>query len=720
MSFLPSRMSRVLVGGHQKHLENVIETLYAQGAVHLEDYKDPTGVTGIGTPLEAGAKASELLVKLRGLQKALDAEGIAPSGADAQPERTLQDAESALHGLLGDLSATKQEIANLEGEQAILTPLSGLDVDLALLGSLKSVRLQLGQARTDPRPALAKSGITHEVQVLPGSTGLAVLAVCGIKDGAAMDKALAESGFVAAAIPAGRTGTPAERLAVVQDAHAKQTAKLASLEAEAQKMRSLWGPRLAASEKTLMAQVAKTQAPLQFGVTQTTFHIEGWVPKAHVPALEKALSAKFGDNLYVADMGDAPEGHAHHDDEHSHDHDHAAEEEHHDVSAEDEPPIHLQNAKPVKPYQWILGLLGMPRYGEVDPSRLLFIFFPLFFGLMVGDVVVGILIALLGHWLKTNKLIGIGGPAVGKALLAGGIVSILVGGFVFGEALGIHFVVDDHAAAEGEMSWENILGMHISTDPHDFLHKTGSDAHALDSAAATSHTATDTGIVPHASTATAAGPFSVLAGHSSTHLSLGGIINLGYYSKIHDVQPLMIWSLIIGLIHLVLGFVLGARNVMAGHGLALAIQEKVAWLGLMAGVGLAVVTWGSTLGWIGLGLSIASLGLLWMGAAKVFGAGYVAILELPGLISNLVSYTRLAAIGAAKAGLGLALGTICFQTIGGGPLGWAIYLLGFVGLTLLAVLTGSLQSLRLQFVEFFGKFFTGGGRPYVPFGRRAS
>ncbi|HEX2066763.1 MAG TPA: V-type ATPase 116kDa subunit family protein, partial [Candidatus Thermoplasmatota archaeon] len=60
------------------------------------------------------------------------------------------------------------------------------------------------------------------------------------------------------------------------------------------------------------------------------------------------------------------------------------------------------------------------------------------------------------------------------------------------------------------------------------------------------------------------------------------------------------------------------------------------------------------------------------------------------------------------------------ELAGGGAVGWAIYLLGFVLITVLAILSGGLQALRLQFVEFFGKFYTGGGRPYVPFGRRAA
>ncbi|HJQ93185.1 MAG TPA: hypothetical protein VJ874_02745, partial [Candidatus Thermoplasmatota archaeon] len=208
------------------------------------------------------------------------------------------------------------------------------------------------------------------------------------------------------------------------------------------------------------------------------------------------------------------------------------------------------------------------------------------------------------------------------------------------------------------------------------------------------------------------------------HLVVGGI-TFGWYSKIHDIAALLVWSLIFGIIHLNLGFVLGIRNVYQAHGLKLAVQEKVAWIGLEAGIVLAIVGLLAG-GWmlpVGGGLAVLSLALLWMGAAHVLGAGFVAILEVFGFVGNLLSYTRLAAIGASKAGMVIAFSAIGFTTLGGGdihsPVGWIVYLLGFGLIIPLSILAGSLQSLRLQFVEFFQKFYTGGGRPYVPFGRRA-
>ncbi len=779
LSFFPARMRRLLVGGHNAHMAAAIETLHSEGAVHIEDYRDPTGTTTIGTPLEAGATASELLVAVRGLRKALGAESVKAGVAPSDPGNELRAAEALSSSVIERLHKERSELAAAESEAAAIAPLLGLDIDIGVVGSLSSVKIFVGQARSDPTPLLA---MPHELQKSPGAAGWAIALVVAARDGPAAEKALAQSGFSASAIPAGRVGTPKERHAALQAEVARLIVALEATGQEQAKLRAELGPRLAAIEVRLTSDVEKTQAPLKFGVTETTFHIEGWVPASSANRIKNAIAARFKDALYVVDMGDAPAmeasvASAHHaraggehggagrgvaglrHDEHAtagvgahakadhptgtspgsaheigggHDDGHGG---HHAVDAKDEPPIHLENKGPAKPYEFLLGLLGKPRYREIDPTKLMLIFFPLFFGLMVGDLAVGLIIVGVGFFLQKNYIFGIGGPAVGRVLVMGGIMAAIVGGVVFGEALGIHFVTPEphEAGEEKEISWEAILGVHVPSEG--FIHKTGGghelvvdhdpDAGLTDGHATDTNAQTSTDIVPHAEEAKAEG--SILSPHTDEHLSVNGWFNLGYYSKIHDIQALLVWSLLIGFVHLVLGFVLGIRNVYVHHGLKLAIQEKVSWLTLIAGVGLLVygiLSHMDAMLWGGVAIAIGSVALLWAGAAHTLGVGFIAILEVPSLAGNLLSYTRLAAIGASKAGMALAFAAIGFDTLGKGDIhsvvGWVVYLLGFVLLIVLSILAGSLQSLRLQFVEFFSKFYQGGGRPYVPFGRRAT
>ncbi|MHB8632774.1 MAG: V-type ATP synthase subunit I [Thermoplasmatota archaeon] len=686
-------MTRLLIGGHRSHEEAAINLLHAEGAIHIEDYQDPTGTTAIGTPLPRGDEVSALLVRLRGLQKALGATHPAPTNGHADMQ-ALSQAEAAAAPALQRVSGVQAELSAVRSAEEALRPLAGLDVDTAVVGQLRSVKVVVGTTRTDPSGSLATLA-GAEFNTVPLTSGFALALAVPVAQAPQADKILAESGFSPTVVPPG-AGTPAARLAQLQVQEQRLAAEEAAQKELLDGVRRKWQTALATLEVFLVSEVQKTQAPLQFGVTSTTFHLEGWVPRERAASVEQAIKERCGGRLYVENLGDAPRLHEEpHGQGHGDSHE-PGPTEHHEVSPKDEAPVHLKNPSLARPYEFLLGLLGRPRYQEIDPTKLMLFFFPIFFGLMVGDVVVGIVIMIVGYLLKRHKIFGIGGPAVGRALVAGGLISVLVGAVVFGEAMGIHFVTPPpEPGQQPDMSWEHIL-----------LGPTG-------------HFPT-TGFIREVTVAAT----GILAPKSDVHLSVNGWFNLGYYSKIHDIEALLIWAVMIGIVQLILGFILGVRNVYVSHGVKLAIQEKASWLILMAGAAAAVLgltkaipSWGV---WVGAGMVVFALGLLWVATQKVLGApGFVAILEALGLVGNILSYTRLAAIGASKAGMVIAITAIAFTIAGGGVVGWIIYVIGFALIIPLAILSAGLQSLRLQFVEFFQKFYQGGGRTYVPFGGRA-
>ena len=725
--FRPVRMERILVGGHRDRMEPVIQTLQDQGVLHLEDYTDPSGITQMGDPLEAGDHASHVLVRVRGLQRAIQVEGTTaktiPIPDDAAP--LVDEAEAAISPIVQKEQVLRNKLADLQAERAASAPFVGLDVDLDALQGLTSLRVLCGFVTTDPTPLLHDAGIEAEVITHRTASGqLAVVAV-RVADGNAAERALLDAGFRAVSVPPGKGTAAAQQARVMQAIQGVQT----DLEAEGARLTALqstWGSRLAAIERILEEEVARTQAPLRFAVTENTFHVEGWVPQDRVNQLENLLAHEFGESLYVERLGDAPRAdHAapHGDDgHHHHEHEGHAHGDHHEVAIEDEAPTKLNNPGPAGKYEFLLSLLAMPRYRELDPTKLIAIFFPLFFGLMVGDFVIGLLIVGVALWLRNHRLFGIGGDGVAKPMMWGGIVAVVVGLLVFGEGLGMHLVISDEAAEGGEYSWETAFGFEF---PHEgFIHKVegghGAEAmeiHGGDGGMTTEEMAAAT---LHAETADEA--HSIFTPHDAPHLSVNGWFDLGIYSKIHDIQALLVWSVLIGVVHLALGFSLGIRNVYVAHGLKLAVQEKVSWLMIMTTIPLAIIgnmqgipalQWGGLIGFL------IAVVLLWQGVAHTVGVGFIAILEIPGLLGNLLSYTRLAAIGASKAGMAVAFAIIGFDVIGG-AFGMIFYLLSIIVITLLAILAGFLQSLRLQFVEFFSKFYEGGGRSYVPFGRRAA
>jgi V/A-type H+-transporting ATPase subunit I len=198
--------------------------------------------------------------------------------------------------------------------------------------------------------------------------------------------------------------------------------------------------------------------------------------------------------------------------------------------------------------------------------------------------------------------------------------------------------------------------------------------------------------------------------------------------RLDNVLTLLIATLIIGIIMLTIGFVLGFVNEYRQHGLKHAIFVKVSWICMLWGGVLAIalilppLTTGSGIqlsaGLIA-GLAVAVVGFVLL----IAGEGVIGIVELPGLLSNVLSYSRLLSIGISSAGIALAVNRLSdalFFSRGGifVIFGVLMLLVGHSVNTALGILDSGLQALRLHYVEFFTKFYRGGGIKYRPFGFR--
>jgi V/A-type H+-transporting ATPase subunit I len=102
------------------------------------------------------------------------------------------------------------------------------------------------------------------------------------------------------------------------------------------------------------------------------------------------------------------------------------------------------------------------------------------------------------------------------------------------------------------------------------------------------------------------------------------------------------------------------------------------------------------------------------------GEGVKGLVELPGIFSNVMSYARLMALGIASAALAVVVNELATELWHTGFSGMTtavlILILGHAINFGLGILGPFLHSLRLHYVEFFTKFYAGGGKPYKPFG----
>jgi V/A-type H+-transporting ATPase subunit I len=186
------------------------------------------------------------------------------------------------------------------------------------------------------------------------------------------------------------------------------------------------------------------------------------------------------------------------------------------------------------------------------------------------------------------------------------------------------------------------------------------------------------------------------------------------------VQPLLLFSLALGAAHVVLGQVLGlwqsarARRTVElvnRFGSLLALGGVLA----LAGVAADRMPGGTLAGLVAGGVVAAGVVLL------ISGRGALGLvmgpLELVGTLGNVLSYLRLAAVGLASTYLAMVANELSVI----GPI-WLGVFVGVFFHTLnlgLASFSPMIQALRLHYVEFFSKFYEGGGQPFRPFGARA-
>jgi V/A-type H+-transporting ATPase subunit I len=107
------------------------------------------------------------------------------------------------------------------------------------------------------------------------------------------------------------------------------------------------------------------------------------------------------------------------------------------------------------------------------------------------------------------------------------------------------------------------------------------------------------------------------------------------------------------------------------------------------------------------------------------------MVELPTILSHVLSFARLVGVGLSSVAIAMVVNFIAIGLIIEPQMehltiigviviivGVFVFLLGHLFNAILGLLGGGLQSLRLNYVEFFTKFYKGGGKKYNPFGMK--
>lgn len=652
-SITPEPMSKVQIVVPQSYGSAVINSLYTLNLFHVKHYKSRE-LAGLdnGAPLSYAEELSKTLITLRAAKNALD---IPYRELHVQPQilsntkfkQTAAQIGVVYHGTIQLQENIKKNavlIETLKKRLAVLEVLQRLGADVSLLQKMAFFRAALGFVK-DPRALkekLAQTLSSFEFKwVRVRKEQLAVIFFPRTEE-SKVQPLLAESGFAPLVLDEYKNiRLPALRKTLLS-ADKEQKKSLDELAELRQKNQQF----LLEYELHLEEELKRAEIPLQFATTQHSLIASGYVPTSRVQEMD-------------AELHRITKGHIHIE----------IEKPHRDEAV----PVKLRNARKVKNFEVLTRLYELPTYLEVDPTSLLFITFPIFFGIMLGDVGYGLVTLGLFLWLK-NKFPS--GKQLFAVLIYASIVSILFG-FAFGEYFGF-----EHVSKE---TGEGLCSVGIC------LHQEEIEVHGVKELVASF-------------------PRVMSRPESSVHL-------FGY-----ELLTILFIGIIIGAVHLNFGLLIGFYNIWHAHGLKHAILEKASWFMMEAGLILLVLSLTQIiiLHWfVGAVIIAVSFVMIYM------GEGVKGLIEVPALFSNMLSYMRLGAVGLASVGLAAVINENLakpFLERGGIFMAFALIVM-IVGHAVnigLGILGPFLHAVRLHYVEFFSKFFHGGGKEYNPFGYKKS
>ncbi len=192
-------------------------------------------------------------------------------------------------------------------------------------------------------------------------------------------------------------------------------------------------------------------------------------------------------------------------------------------------------------------------------------------------------------------------------------------------------------------------------------------------------------------------------------------------------EPLKMLALCFGLgtLHIVVGMLLKIYMLLKQGDVMSAICDEVSWLLMFAGffcMALVPGQVGKYLALSGAGIIILFGGREKSGLVSRLTSGLLSLYNISGYLSDLLSYSRLFALGLATGVIAMVINTIAQMLMGAGPLGMVVAALvvfgGHAFNIVINVLGAFVHSSRLQYIEFFGKFYEAGGKAFLPLALR--
>jgi V/A-type H+-transporting ATPase subunit I len=472
----------------------------------------------------------------------------------------------------------------------------------------------------------------------------------------ALDSELSRRNFQALQIPAERNGAPGEALTAIRGDLDGIERSLADIESRKAGLRSEHGPELSALLADLELSVAIDAVKQTLASTGSVQKVVGWIPRRRLPGVLEGLDSLTHGRIAVRvfDPSELEEV----------------------TAGRTKVPVSTPHGRVVRSFERMVYSYSIPSYGTIDPTPFVAVMFVLLFAIMFGDVgqgLVGVVIGLLINSGRIGSFEKYRRKSFGTTFLVAGLAS-MVSGFFYGS-----FFANEHVLEPAtRFVTQLVLGRPLD------------------------HIVTLVGFQKIIMF------FGITIGVGAVINSVGLVINIVNYARRGDWEKAVLSKTgAAGALFFWYVLFIAIRMLAGGHLVSIDFAALAVPLLALFFRDLIVR------------LAHGHRPLLKDGLFAFVMEGIVEILESTiYYVSNSVSFLRVAAFALAHT----VLSTIVFRLsdmVGGAPGGLAFRILVvLIGNSIIIVLEGlivTIQVVRLQYYEFFSKFFNETGEEFSPF-----
>ena len=680
------RMGRLIAAGSKDKIDEMIDCLANLNALHFIEYDGLEEGFNLGSPKEEAEIIGRRLNKLRSAASIVEGKNpkkpVSINKVRSELDNSLPSAVESLLEKSTRLDLVDNQLSSLREDKAFLELISSLGLDVELLSGYDNIASFIGTVNDlDPLKSIDKDTLLFTGY--SKKTNVVALFVKN-SDSSTIQSILNSCGFQSISIQENLQGNPLELLS-------KATDKINTLESEKSMIvdgLEMWnnefGESLTCGLELLEREHDILTAPVKIAVSDHAFFIDGWVEMSRSEEVQKALSecCIFTEiSPFKIKAGEGGHGHS----DHSHN--------------QEMPPIAYQNRNLSKPMELLTDAVGRPAYGRIDPTLFMFVTYPIFFGMMLGDMAYGLITISLGAFIMgqagSNNLMTMGGKF---------LIYIGLGTFVFG------YLYAEFAG------WEIF--------PHG--HSNPAEALSILYPPVDSH-----GSVWHDSF-----PFGIELAYPFHRVVL--VEDHG------NLENLVLLTIYLGLIHIIFGRLIGFRDVMFygtdhGHvGVAAAFFEHGVWIVLLIGgflfsYGFLGPSEAEYMVMPGMIIAISAVIMLIWTLFNYHGIPFaisliLAPIEAIGMMPSVISYVRLFAVGVVGVKIAETGNIKLFE-----PMAHAIehseflvvpfLLIGWLSVQFFAwglgVFSPNIHAARLHFVEWMRQYYDSSGEEFTPFGFRS-